>query len=76
VEERRSHHLCSYTHATTSYIKENESKDMSLLILSQRGSKLTRGGTYGSGKHGSSGTIRANYNVRSILTENSKWFNL
>ena len=45
VEERHSYHLCSYTHTTTRYIKENDSKDMPLLILSQRGFKFTRGGT-------------------------------
>jgi hypothetical protein len=44
--------------STTRYIKENKSKDMPLLILSQCGSKFTRGGTYGSGAHGSSGTIQ------------------
>lgn len=60
VEERHSYHLCSYTHTTTRYIKENDSKDMPLLILSQRGSKFTRGGTYGSGTHRSRGTIWAN----------------
>jgi len=78
MEERPSYHLCSYTHTTTTtrYIKENESKVMPLLILSQRGSKFTTGGIYGSGTHGSSGAIRANYNVVSLLTENSKWFNL
>ena len=42
VEELPSYHRCSYTHITTRYIKENESKDMPLLILSQRGSKFTR----------------------------------
>jgi len=40
---------------------------MPLLELSQRGSKFTRGSTYGSATHASSGTIRANYNVRSLL---------
>jgi len=50
VEELPSYHRCSYTHITTRYIKENESKDMPLLILSQRGSKFTR-------------AIWANYNV-------------
>jgi hypothetical protein len=30
VEERRSYHLCSFTHTTTRYTKENESKDMPL----------------------------------------------